>query len=102
MTPMSPADGEKARVAHMRLLQAMAEPGTGRDLAQRLGTSDSTVSRIKTEALEHAVQLIYALGFKVERAGTKSIRREVYESMRLMAGEYLRSQDSAFDQREDL
>lgn len=78
MDSSSPTPHEKARKAHARILQAMQEPGKGGALAVVLGVSDSTVSRIKTEHMEGTLALLYALGFKVVKADTKTIDPETY------------------------
>ena len=70
---------EKARKAHAKVLQAMQTPGKGGAVAVTLGVSDSTVSRMKTEHLEGALSLIYAMGFKVVPEGHKCIDATTYE-----------------------
>ena len=70
---------EKARKAHAKVLQAMQTPGKGGAVAVMLGVSDSTVSRMKTEHLEGALSLIYAMGFKVVPEGHKCIDATTYE-----------------------
>ena len=69
---------EKSRKAHARVLQAMQDPGKGGAVAVALGVSDSTVSRIKTDQLESALALLYALGFKVVPEGHKCIDAATY------------------------
>lgn len=65
MAELSRTPAEKARKAYSSVLQSMQEAGTQRNVAQILGVSEATVSRIKTEKLEDAVTLLYHLGFKV-------------------------------------
>ena len=79
MTEASLTTQEKARKAHAKVLQAMQTPGKGGAVAVTLGVSDSTVSRMKTEHLEGALQLIYALGFKVVQGDSKCIDPATYQ-----------------------
>ena len=79
MTEASLTPQEKARKAHAKVLQAMQTPGKGGAVAVTLGVSDSTVSRMKTEHLEGALSLIYAIGFKVVPEGHKCIDATTYE-----------------------
>jgi AraC-like DNA-binding protein len=65
MSALSSTPAERSRKAHAMVLQAMQDPGTQRTVAQVLGVSESTVSRIKSEKLEDALTLITHLGFKV-------------------------------------
>lgn len=65
MSELSADPRERSRKALAMLLQAMQDPGAQKALALTLGTSESTVSRIKTEKLEDALALIYQLGFRV-------------------------------------
>jgi hypothetical protein len=78
---LSLTPAEKARKAHGMVLRAMEEPGTGRGLAQVLGTSEATVSRIKTEKLEDVLVLLYQLGFKVVEGTRICVARDRYEAM---------------------
>lgn len=65
MSQLSDSPQERARKAFSRVLQAMGEPGRQVALAASLGTSESTISRLKTERLEDCLMVLYALGFKV-------------------------------------
>ena len=65
MSLLSHSPLERARKAHSRILQALQEPGSQVALAKAMGTSESTISRIKNESLENALAMIYQLGFKV-------------------------------------
>lgn len=78
MSEASSTPAEKARKAHSRVLQSMQAPGKGGAVAVALGVSDSTVSRMKSEHLEGALSLLYALGFKVVQADAKCIDAETY------------------------
>ncbi len=76
---------EKARKAHGAVLQALAPAGTARNVAQALGTSETTVSRIKSEKLEDAIVLLYHLGFKVVSAGMKCYPEDYVQALQTMA-----------------
>lgn len=69
---------EKARKAFTRVLQAMEKPGTGGAAAAEMGTSDTSVSRIKNEHLQGAMCLLYALGFKIVEDGVQVVDAETY------------------------
>lgn len=86
---------EKARKAYARVLQSLQEPGTQKALAHALGTSEATVSRIKTEKLEDALALLYQLGFKVVSADKVCVDRQALEFMRQAALRLLATQESA-------
>jgi hypothetical protein len=73
----------------------MQGPGTQKAIAHALGTSEATVSRIKTEKLEDALALIYQLGFKVVEADRVCVQREALEFMRQATLRVLATQESA-------
>lgn len=76
MTELCGDPRETSRKALACVLQALQEPGTQKALAVALGTSESTLSRIKTEKLEDALTLIYQLGFRVVQADRVCVDRE--------------------------
>jgi AraC-like DNA-binding protein len=85
MSELSATPIERARKAHGRVLRALEEPGTARNLAQVLGTSETTVSRLKNEKLEDAITLIYHLGFKVVAQDQRCYPTEYVEALHVMA-----------------
>lgn len=85
MPELSQTPSERARKAHSRVLQAMQEPGTARHLAQVLGVSEATVSRIKTEQLENALTLVAHLGFKVVPADMRCYPEDYVQALHTMA-----------------
>lgn len=85
MVELSSPPLERSRKAHSRLLTAMQEPGTQRNLAQILGISEATVSRIKNEKLEDALTLVYQLGFKVVPGDHECVPVEYLQALRVMA-----------------
>ena len=62
----------------------MQDPGTQRNLAQIMGTSESTISRAKN-TLEDALALMYHLGFKVVSADRICVDRKRYEALETIA-----------------
>jgi transcriptional regulator with XRE-family HTH domain len=76
---------ERSRKAYSNVLQALQDPGTQRNLAQIMGTSESTISRIKTEKLEDTLALLYQLGFKLVSADRVCINRKRYEALETIA-----------------
>ncbi len=85
MPELSLTPAERARKAHSRVLAAMQEPGTARNVAQVLGVSEATVSRIKTEKLEDAITLLCHLGFKVVAADMRCYPTEYVQALHTMA-----------------
>lgn len=95
MSLLSATPAERARKAHGRLLHAMQEPGSQVALAKALGTSESTVSRIKNEALENALAMIYQLGFKVVREDRVCIDPGALDFMRRTTVRVMAQEDMA-------
>lgn len=92
VSELSATPAEKARKAYSSALQALQEPGTQRNLAQVLGTSEATVSRIKTEKLEDAITLLYHLGFKVVSTDMKCFPADYVQALHTMARMHLSSE----------
>jgi AraC-like DNA-binding protein len=85
MSELSQTPAERARKAFSTVLQAMQDPGTQRNVAQVLGVSESTVSRIKTEKLEDAITLLYHLGFKCVSSEMKCYPVDYVQALHTMA-----------------
>jgi hypothetical protein len=64
MTPVSPADAEKARKFHSLVLQKISAFGQ-RQMAEELKTSESTISRYVASDLERACGVLAVLGLKI-------------------------------------
>lgn len=90
MPSLSTSALEKARKAYSRVLQAMQEPGTARQIAQVLGTSETTISRTKGH-LEDSLTLLYHLGFKVVPADCQNVPPDYLQALQVMAREHMRS-----------
>lgn len=65
MSLLSHSPIERARKSHARILQSVQEPGSQVAIAKTLGTSESTVSRIKNQMLEDVLAFLYCAGWKV-------------------------------------
>jgi hypothetical protein len=82
---MSCTPVERSRKAYSRVLQAMQEPGTARNLAHVLAVSEATISRTKTETLEDAITLLYHLGFKVVEQDRECVPRDYLNALQTLA-----------------
>jgi AraC-like DNA-binding protein len=85
MSELSCTPAERSRKAHAMALQALQDPGSQRTVAQVLGVSESTVSRIKTEKLEDAITLLCHLGFKVVPVGMRCYPEDYVQALHTMA-----------------
>jgi AraC-like DNA-binding protein len=90
MPALSLSSQERARKAHARVLQALQEPGTARTIAQVMGVSEATISRIKTEKIEDALALLYQLGFKVVEQDRHCVQADYLKALQVMAREHMR------------
>jgi DNA-binding XRE family transcriptional regulator len=91
MSTLCCTPAERARIAHSRVLRTLQEPGTQRNLAQAMGVSESTISRVKTEKLEDALALLYQLGFKVVPSDRQCVPADYLHALQVMAREHMRS-----------
>ena len=69
----------------------MRHDGTQRNLAQTLGVSETTVSRIKTEHLEDAIALLYQIGFKVVAQDRQCVPEDYLRALQVMAREHIKA-----------
>jgi hypothetical protein len=97
MAELSLTPAERARKSHAKVLQAMQDPGTARNVAQVLGVSESTVSRIKSEKLEDAITLLCHLGFKVVPVGMRCYPEEYVQALHTMAKMQMQSSSPSLD-----
>lgn len=70
--------GERAKRAQSVVLQRLSET-TQAAVAVAMGTSETTVNRIKSERLEEVLLMLAHLGFKVVPASFKCVDRESYD-----------------------
>ncbi len=96
MPQLSASALEKSRKAHGRVLQAMQEPGTARNVAQVLGVSEATISRTKA-CLEDAITLLYHLGFKVVPHDCAMVPSDYLQALRVMAKAHIQQPASGLD-----
>jgi hypothetical protein len=87
MAEVSISPAERSRNAYTRFLQRMQGAGVGVATAATLGTSESTVSRIKTEKVEDALALLYAVGFKLVSNDRVCVDRD---ELRMLRQSYVR------------
>lgn len=64
MKPVSASVGERSRKAYSLALQRLASVGQV-NVAEMIGTSESTISRFVNTDLERSCQILAALGLKV-------------------------------------
>jgi hypothetical protein len=85
MGQLSTSATERSRKAFTAFLDAMKPDGTARNVAQAMGVSEATVSRIKNEKVEDAIALLYQLGFKVVDESRVCVDRSAYEALSTLA-----------------
>jgi hypothetical protein len=78
MAAVSSPPDERTRKAMQVVLQRLQEPGTALAAALAMGTSESTISRIKTERMEEVLRLLAHLGLKVVPADYKCVNPDAY------------------------
>jgi len=77
------------------VLQAMQEPGRQVAAATVMGMSESTVSRLKNEHLQHFALLLAHVGLKIVPADRVCVSRETYEAMTHIATRAMSNADVA-------
>ena len=82
MAEASTTPGERACKAMQLVLQRLQEPGTAHAVAQAMGTSEATVSRMKNERMEDCLRLLAHLNLKVVPADYVCVRPEAYAFLR--------------------
>lgn len=65
MSEVSDSVHARSRKAFTSVLQSLQRTGKQAAIAAAMGTSDSTISRIKTHDLEACIQFLYHAGWKV-------------------------------------
>ncbi|MFM8899177.1 MAG: hypothetical protein ACKOF9_04405 [Burkholderiales bacterium] len=78
MSPVFTTPTEIARKGVQLALQRLQEPGKAGAVAAAMGTSDSTVSRIKTERMEECIQFLAHLGIKCVPVEFKCVAPDAY------------------------
>lgn len=77
------------------VLRALAQPGSQADIAQQLGLSESTVSRLKNEHLEPLCGMLALAGLKIVPADVRYCRPEQLNALLVLARERLVQVESA-------
>lgn len=75
------------------ILKRLQESGSQTVLANAMGVSESTISRLKTEQLEQFALVIAHLGLKVVDIEKVCVDREAYESMTYIASKAMSDKD---------
>ncbi|WP_103018126.1 CII family transcriptional regulator [Alicycliphilus denitrificans] len=83
---------ERARKTETALRNQLAEIGQSK-LASSLGTSESTISRWKSEQIEQVALLLTGLGLKVVPEDAHLINADEVKAMRTLAMRGLRSME---------
>lgn len=78
-TSVSPSLAETARKSYSCILQALQEPGMQVAIAARMGVSESTVSRLKTEHAEQFCLFLACLNKRIEDADRVSVNPKAFE-----------------------
>jgi hypothetical protein len=65
MSVSSPTPNERARKSHVTIVRALQEPGRQVAIATAMGTSESTISRLKNEHAEQFCLMLAHAGLKV-------------------------------------
>lgn len=94
MTTLSLADPEKARKFEVLLLQRLATVGQN-SVADALKVSDSTVSRLKEEAVSRFCQMLPVLGLKLVPAEMQCYLPEDIDPYIQLAKQHMRGMHSA-------
>ena len=92
MPEVSPALRERARKTETVLRNQLAEIGQAR-VAERLGVSESTISRWKADQIESLAQQLTALGLKVVPLDANLLTTDEVTAMRTLAMVGLRSME---------
>lgn len=83
---------ERSRKTETALRNQLAEVGQSK-LAERLGTSESTISRWKSDQIEQVALLLTGLGLKVVPLDANLITADEVKAMRTLALRGLRSME---------
>lgn len=78
MTASSFSPTDTHRKASVLVARALAEPGRAAALATALGTSESTISRIKNERLDEVLMFIAHLGLKLVPTGYRCVDERTF------------------------
>lgn len=85
MPSLSPAIAERARKNHTAILQALAEVSQAR-VAELMGVSEATVSRIKSKDLEEISAFIAACAIKCTPESLECWPKDYMRALHVLAG----------------
>lgn len=97
MTEVSEVTSRKARKTQTVILQALAEKSQAR-VADLMGVSESTVSRLKGEGLAQIAVFLAACGLKVVPETSHTYDQEYIRSLKHLAGLGLHAQAPTWDE----
>jgi UDP-N-acetylglucosamine enolpyruvyl transferase len=81
MTAVLPATVERARKTYLTVLQRLQEPGTATAVAVAMGSSESTISRLKNEHMETLCAVLAHLGLKVVPVEMQCFKPEMVQAL---------------------
>lgn len=84
MTTVSAAPAERSRKNLTAILKALSEVGQAR-VAERLGVSESTVSRMKDTEIERMAAVLSACGLKVVPEDWRDVEPELLRALSVLA-----------------
>lgn len=88
MAPLSAAVAETARKNERAVLHALARISQTR-VAESMGVSDSTITRLKDGGIEQAALLLAACGLKVVPTGMRCFREDKVHALLTLARDHL-------------
>jgi len=91
MTAVCASPTERARKSHSAVLRALAEPGRQVAIAAATGSSETTISRFKTEQLEAFCTYLAHAGLKVVPSEMQCFHPEKIQALLTLAKDHLRA-----------
>ena len=89
----NPAD--RARKSYSTVLQRLQTPGTQTAIAAAMGVSESTISRMKTEQLEHLCLLLAHAGLKIVSIEKVCVDAEMYAALSCIASRAMADEETS-------
>lgn len=95
MDALSRTPLESARKMRSCVLQAVQRGATQAAIAAAMGTSESTLSRLINDHLDHFASMLAHAGLKVVKAERVCVDRQMYEAMSRIASKAMADGDIA-------
>lgn len=95
MPSSSVSPPERARKSAVLVARALAEPGRAAALAIALGTSESTVSRIRNERLDEVLMFLAHLGLKVVPGDYQCVDQKTFAAFQVLWEKAMRQTSAA-------